>query len=1025
VAVTGSENAAQAERPPRDAERRQLTVMFCDLVGSTRLSAALDPEDMRTVLDAFLNACETSVSQFGGMVGNYLGDGLLAYFGYPAADEDDAERAVHAARAVIAAVAALKILPQPALQARVGIATGLVVSRDIGADPKQAVVGETLNLAARLQEVAPIAGIAVAEATARLLGRRFRLEPGGPVALKGFSGPTRFWTVAGTEDTATRFAAKRPHGTKLIGREAELAALCAQARAAWAGHGSATLLRGEAGIGKSRLAAALAAEILPAGSTPGISSGFIVFQCSPFHRESVLYPFRAQFLHTSRLTPDDAPDLKLHALESFLTRVRPEDPDALALLATGLSIPVEARVAQPLASPAEQRRRVLATILNILGSLAGQQNILVLFEDAHWADSTSIELLAAMIAQLRAAPAFIIVTARPEFDPEWCRNGQAATIDLGHLDEPSIVELVRQATGRRMAASVERGIVARADGVPLFAEELALTFRDAGGADETAKTPEIPATLKDSLMARLDRLGAAKDIAQIGAAVGREFSRTLLSCVADRSDASLDEGLAKLEAADLIVVSSTPSHRFYRFKHALVRDAAYESLLKSRRLTIHLGLANALQERFPAEAAVEPEVVARHFGLARQNVSAISWWCKAGELAMRRAGYAEAAQHFGRAIDLADNTPGAAVDKMLRVKLQISYGQALMAVRGYSGAGTAAAFQRAFELATTLEDPALRHPAVHGVWIGAWMHADLPAMHRLAAILADDAKNFPGSPGALFAINDLAMGSWLRGRFQEAKTRFEEVIAGLGGNPDPDADAAARFGIDAGVNAYAFMGLTLWPLGDVDGARQALDEAVARAHRGTQAASIGYAVLIRCMVQAALGETAAVRQQAGEIFRLAAAQGMEQYRAWAGVLYHWARVMEGDDGLDGMAAARRYGEETGVAMLRPFLGAALHATALAKSGRIDAALTVLNDDLAILNATGQTWSEADLYTRLGRILLQQTPPDPKAAKAAFQHAHNVALAQGAVWFADQASEALDGMKQARPGGFAPWTPTKG
>ncbi len=1009
VAVRGFDNAIQAERMPRDAERRQVTVMFCDLVGSTQLSAALDPEDLRTVLDAFLSTCEQSVSQFGGMVGNYLGDGLLAYFGYPAADEDDAERAVHAARAIIAAVAALEVQPGLALQARIGIATGLVVSRDIEADPKQAVVGETLNLAARLQEVAPAAGIAVAEATARLLGRRFRLAQGGPVALKGFAA-TRFWTVAGTEDVATRFAAKRPHGAKLIGREAELAALCAQARAAWAGQGSATLLRGQAGIGKSRLAAALAAEILPDGATPGIGSGFIVFQCSPFHRESVLYPFRAQFLHISRLTPDDSARLKLQALEDLLARVRPDDPDALALLATGLSIPVEARAAPLLASPAEQRRRILATILNILTKLAAQQNILVLFEDVHWADSTSIELLAAMIETLRTAPAFIVVTARPEFDPDWCRNGLADMIELGHLDETSMVELVRQATGRPMAGKVERGIVARADGVPLFAEELALTFRDTGADDDAARTLEIPATLKDSLMARLDRLGAAKDIAQIGAAIGREFSRTLLSCVANRSDASLDEGLARLEAADLIAVSSTPLHRFYRFKHALVRDAAYESLLKSRRLTIHLGLANALQDRFPVEAALEPEVVARHFGLARQNVSATSWWCKAGDLAMRRAGYAEAIEHFGRAIDLADNTPGAAVDKLLRLRLQISYGQALMAVRGYSGAGTAAAFHRAFELATTLEDPALRHPAVHGVWIGAWMHANLPAMDALAAILAADAKNYPGSPGALFAINDLAMGSWLRGRFQEARARFEEVIAGVHGNPNPDPDAAARFGIDPGVNAYAFMGLTLWPLGDVDGAKQALDEAVNRAHRGAQAAGIGYAVLIRCMVLAALGETGAVREQAGAIFRLATAQGMEQYRAWAGVLYHWALVMEGDDGLSGMAAARRYGEETGVAMLRPFLGAALHATALAKSGQIDAALTVIRDDLAVLNATGQAWSEADLYTRLGRILLQQTPPDTQGAAAAFKHARNVALAQGAVWFADQAADALDGMR---------------
>ncbi len=1012
--MTGFEQGIQPERVTRDAERRQLTVMFCDLVGSTGLSARLDPEDLRTVLDAFLEACETTVQKFGGMVGNYLGDGLLAYFGYPVADEDDAERAVHAGRAVIEAVGKLAVQPGLALQARIGIATGLVVARDIAADPKHAVVGETLNLAARLQEVAPVNGIAVAESTARLLGRRFRLEAGGPAELKGFGEPVGFWTVAGSEDAPTRLAAKRPSLLRLVGRQTELDLLRAHAQAAWRGEGSATLLRGEPGIGKSRLAAALA-ELLPVDPELG-TNGLIVFQCSPFHRESVLYPFRTQFLQNNQLSPDDPEEAQLAALEQLLALAPPADPDALVLLATALSLPA-GRLPALLASPAEQRRRILNVVLDILSALAARQTLLVLFEDAHWADSTSLELLRAMVARLRAAPAFIVITARPEFNPPWLRGSEIATIELGHLDPESIAELVRvAASGRHLPDSIQRGIAAKADGVPLFAEELTLALLDAGEAGP-AQEPEIPATLKDSLMARLDRLGAAKDMAQAAAAIGREFSRDLLACIAERDEASLDEALARLEAADLISRSETATRGVYRFKHALVRDAAYESVLKSRRLIIHLTLATALQDRFPAEAAAEPEVVARHFLLARQNASATAWWYRAGELAMRRAGYIEAIEHFGRAIELADNSPAGGADKLLRLRLQVAYGQALMAVRGFSGPGTAEAFQRAFEIATGLEDPAMRHAAIHGVWIGAWMHANLPAMDGLAAILAADAAHFPDSPGALFAANDLGMVSFVRGKFHQAQENFRLVLD----RPEPplDFDVAARYGIDPWINAYVFLGLTLWPLGEVEEAMRMLDKGVERAERAGYTAGRFYAVLVRCMVQAGLGETAKVREQAGEIVRLATAQGMEQYRAWGSVLHYWACVMEGDPGLEGMMAARRFGEETGTQALRPFLGAMLHAMALAHAGEVETALQVIENDRAVLEATGQAWSESDLHYRHGLILLQRTPPDRTGAETAFRRAVAIARAQSARTFELQASGALALLEEARQGGLCP------
>jgi class 3 adenylate cyclase len=502
-----------------DAERRQLTVLFCDLVNSTQLSAALDPEDMRHVLDRFLATCAEAIARFGGVVGNYLGDGVLAYFGYPTAHEDDAERAVHAGLALIANVGRLNAHPGITLQTRIGIATGLVVAGDIVANPERAVVGETLNLAARLHELAAPDGVVVADSTAKLLGRSFRLQPAPPAPLKGFAEPVPHWLVTGQGEQRTRFAARRPESLPLIGRDDDLAAMRARARAAWAGPGAATLLRGEAGIGKSRLAAAFAAD---PGLDPGAPKRLVVtYQCSPYHVESVLYPFRAEFMLTNRLTPRDPPANHFAAVRRALEITRPRDPDALALIATLLAIPPAGLYPALLLSPAEQRRRWLAIIIDMLASVAAQRPLLILFEDAHWADATSLELLGAMIDKLSDIPAYIIITARPEFAAPWQTSPLVETRDLGHLDQPSILALVRRVCAeRRLDEQTERDIAARADGIPLFAEELARSLMDAGeAAARTGHAPEIPATLKDSLTARLDRLGPAKDIAQMGAAI--------------------------------------------------------------------------------------------------------------------------------------------------------------------------------------------------------------------------------------------------------------------------------------------------------------------------------------------------------------------------------------------------------------------------------------------------------------------------------------------------------------------------
>jgi class 3 adenylate cyclase len=609
---------ARPESPsPGTAERRQLTVLFCDLVGSTELSAPLDPEDMGALISAYQACCADVVRRWEGHVAKYMGDGVLAYFGYPRAHEDDAERAVRAGLDLVAAVARLPTGADMPLAARVGIATGLVMVGELigeGAAQEQAVVGETPNLAARLQALAAPGSAVISQATRRLIGGLFELVDLGPLRLKGFVEPLAAFRVAGEGGAEGRFEAL--HGqrlTPLVGREHELAMLMERWTRAKDGEGQVVLIAGEPGIGKSRLLRALREEL---SGEPHLALSHF---CSPYHSNSALYPIIVQLERAAGFAPDDGPETKLAKLAALLGQATGQLDEALPLLAALLGIPAGERDPPLSLSPQRQKQRSLEILIEQLAGLARARPVLELYEDLHWVDPSTLELLDLLVERVRSLPVLAVLTYRPEFRPPWAGHAHVTALPLNRLGRRQGAALVERITGgKALPGEILAQIVARTDGVPLFVEELTKTVLESGLLTAAGDHYEfsgplpplaIPATLHDSLMARLDRLATVKEVAQAGAVIGREFSHDLLAAVSPLAAAELDAALDQLVAAELVFRRGSPPDATYSFKHALVQDAAYQSLLKSKRQQVHALIVQVLEQRFPDVMDTKPELL--------------------------------------------------------------------------------------------------------------------------------------------------------------------------------------------------------------------------------------------------------------------------------------------------------------------------------------------------------------------------------------------------------------------------------
>ena len=694
-------------KPQETAERRQVTVMFSDLVGSTALSARMDPEDLRDVISAYQKCVAETVQRFGGFVAKYMGDGVLVYFGYPQAHEDDAERAVRAGLELIQAVSGLK--SGAPLQARIGIATGLVVVGDLigaGEARERGIVGETPNLAARLQGIAEPNMVVIAESTRKLLGNLFELEDLGAKDLKGIGGPVRAWAALRPASVESRFEAMHASGlTELVGRDEERDLLLRRWSKAKTGEGQVVLLSGEAGIGKSRLTASLMERLASEPHTR------LRYFCSPQHTDSALYPVIGQMERAAGLAHGDTAQSKFDKLDALLAQTSTSAQDA-SLFAEMLSLPNDGRYPALDLAPEQLRQRTMEALIAQIEALTRQKPVLMIFEDAHWTDPTSLELFGRIVDRIPSLRVMLIVTFRPEFEPPWIGRPYVTALTINRLAQRDIEAMIDGVVGNKLIpANVRQDIIERTDGIPLFVEEMTKAVLEAGseeGVRQTAASAPhtalaVPASLHASLMARLDRLGPAKEVAQIGAAIGREFSHSLLAAVVRKPEA--EAALDRLIQSGLLFRQGVPPHATYLFKHALVQDAAYGTLLRSPRQQLHARITATMEGQFPEIVEAQPEVLARHSAEAGSVEKAVGYSLKAGQQAIARWAMTEAVAQLRKGLDLLSGTPDDAARQERELDLQIELGRALFATKGYAAPEAGEAFARARQLCELLNQP--------------------------------------------------------------------------------------------------------------------------------------------------------------------------------------------------------------------------------------------------------------------------------------------------------------------------------
>jgi class 3 adenylate cyclase/predicted ATPase len=986
---------ADAHRPPPapttlQAERRQLTVAFVDLVGSTALSGRLDPEDMREVLRTYQNTVTGEIARVDGHVAKLMGDGVLAYFGWPRADEDEAERAVRAGLAVVDAVGRVASPDGEPLAARVGIATGLVVVGDLvgeGAAREEAVIGETPNLAARLQEAAPPGAVVIAAGTRRLLGEMFELRELGPTRLKGFAHPMGGFLVLGERSAGSRFEAQRSgRPLPMVGRDQELALVLERWRQAAAGEGQAVLLVGEAGIGKSRLVQAVL-EAVAAGDHVALR-----YQCSPHHTGTALWPIARQLGLAAGFETADVEAGRLDKLEALLRQGAEDVSDAAPLIAALLGIDAGGRYAVPDLTPQRRRARTLAVLVEQFLGLARRRPVLMVLEDAHWIDPTTLELVSQVLDRIAGARALMLLTSRPDNQPSLGGHPHMTRLTLNRLGRgPTEAIVAGLAGGRNLPSEVLGEIAARTDGVPLFVEELTKAVLEAGTTEAGAA---VPASLHATLMARLDRVPGVKEVGQVAACIGREFAYPLLAAVSSLPEAELRDALDRLAAAELVFARGEPPEAAYSFKHALVRDAAYESLLKTRRQELHARIARVLEERFPETVDAEPELLARHCTEAGLAEQAVDYWQRAGQQALARSAATEAVEHLTRGLEVLAGVSGGAERQRRELGLQLALGQASIAARGFAAAETGRAYARARELCRELGDVPELFPALYGRFIVHFQRGELAVAHEAARELLLLAEDRDDAAARVTGHRIVGSALYHLGRLVESRTHLEKGLALYA--PERDRGSAFVYALDTSVVCSFWLVHVLFAQGYPDQALARMREALAYARELAHPYTVAYALSVACILHGRHRPGRDARTEAETLTVLAAEQGFPLPAAVGTVAAGWVLTHEGsaDEGITLMQRGLADYTATGAELWVPDL-LALLAQGHARAGRPVAGLDLLADALDRVGRTGGRWLEAELHRLRGELLLALPELDQVAAEVCFRRAVAVAREQGA------------------------------
>jgi class 3 adenylate cyclase/tetratricopeptide (TPR) repeat protein len=993
---TASTESPAASAPSQaGAERRQVTVLFCDMVGSTALSEAVDPELLGALIRRYQDAAAGAIGRYGGFVAKFMGDGVLAYFGFPHAFEDAAERAVRAGIGILAEIGKIARPDGTGLQARVGIATGLVVVGEIigaGSAQERTIVGETPNLAARLQAMAEPDTILISETTQNLLGGLFELESAGAHELKGFARPMPVWRVVKEGTIESRFAAIRAGAaTPLIGRAHEMGLLLDRWRLARQGEGQVVTLIGEAGIGKSRLIEALQEAV---AAEP---HGLIYLQCSPYHNDNALYPVIQHMSRNAGFVSGDSPATRIEKLGALFSRRAAVDSAAVPLLAELLSVP-EAPPVPGSPTPAQRKMATIALLADEIVRRGEAKPMLLIVEDAHWSDATTLELLTRIADGITRARLLIVVTARPDFAPPWLARTQSTLLTLGRLGRTDCADLIAGiAASHGLSGDTVAAIVEKTDGVPLFVEELTKSVVESAGEGGGA----VPASLKDSLAARLDRLGEAREIAQVAAVIGRQFSLPLLEAVAPKRGPELERALAKLVTAGIVFPEGGGAEQRFNFKHALLRDAAYESLLLARRREWHERTAHALEEYFPEAAANEPELLAHHFAEAGLSEKACDYRMRAGDRALSRSAYNEAIANFSAGLKAVEAFLPSPEGMRRQLDLLLKLGVARGIVHGMQSAAAEEAYRRAAEIAENLGDG---NAAYRAKW-GLWLNANLGRRTALARDRAQELVRLAQRSGDGDQLLEAYHCRWSTAIF-----RGEVVSAIADGSLGIESYDLTRHrhlgtafgGHDPGVCAHVCSSLALQMAGDRERSKDLQARGLALAETLDHPNTIAHALYNIAMGHQMARDHEATAYCAQRALTLAEKFGLQAWRASSLLLLAWA-------GTGTAEAARLIDSEIDSAtrvgpVPQVYLG--LAGEVLLAVGRPADGLAYLDDAVGGIDEPGVGLYLPEIYRLRGECLLALDHNNKDQARQAFITAADIARRQGAIIFQHRAEASL-------------------